>query len=57
MRWGNMWQCEAQLLYEVNRRALGTRDVVTLFFTVCIITDRETSETTAPAVLKWMNNE
>ena len=26
-----MWQCEARLLYEANRRALGTRDMVTLF--------------------------
>ena len=31
MRWGNMWQCEARLLYEANRRALGTRDMVTFF--------------------------
>ena len=38
MLWGNMWQCEARLLYEANRRALGTRDMVTLF-SVCIITD------------------
>ena len=32
MQWGNMWQYDTQLLYEVNRRALGTRDMVTLFF-------------------------
>ena len=32
MRWGNMWQCEARLLYEANRRALGTKDMVTFFF-------------------------
>ena len=32
LRWGNMWQCEARLLYEGNRRALGTRDMVTFFF-------------------------
>ena len=32
MQWGNMWQCDTRLLYEVNRRALGTRDMVTLFF-------------------------
>ena len=32
MRWGNMWQCESRLLYEANRRALGTRDMVTFFF-------------------------
>ena len=31
MRWRNMWQCEAQLLYEANRRALETRDMVTFF--------------------------
>ena len=35
-----MWQCEAQLLYEANRRALETRDMVTFFLPVCIITDR-----------------
>ena len=27
-----MWQCEARLLYEANRRALGTKDMVTFFF-------------------------
>ena len=27
MRWGNMWQCEARLLYEANRRALGTKKI------------------------------
>ena len=32
MRWGNMWQCEARLLYEAKRRALGTRYMVTFFF-------------------------
>ena len=32
MRWGNMWQCEARLLYEANRRAVGTKDMVTVFF-------------------------
>ena len=32
MRWGNMWQCEARLLYEGNRRALGTKDMITIFF-------------------------
>ena len=32
MQWGNMWQYDTRLLYEVNRRALGTRDMVTLFF-------------------------
>ena len=32
MRWGNMWLCEARLLYEANRRTLGTRDMVTFFF-------------------------
>ena len=32
MRWGNMWQCEARLLYEANRRALRTKDMVTFFF-------------------------
>ena len=32
MWWGNMWQCEARLLYEANRRALGTGDMVTFFF-------------------------
>ena len=32
MRWGNMWQCEARLLYEANRRALGTKDMITFFF-------------------------
>ena len=32
MRWGNMWQCEAPLVYEANRRALGTKDMVTVFF-------------------------
>ena len=32
MRWGNMWQCEARLVYEANRRAVGTKDMVTLFF-------------------------
>ena len=37
MRWENMWQCEARLLYEVNRRALGTKDRVTFFIPVCII--------------------
>ena len=40
MRWENMWQCEARLLYEANRRALGTKDMVTFLFPVCIITDR-----------------
>ena len=32
MRWGNMWQCEARLLYEANGRALRSKDMVTLFF-------------------------
>ena len=32
MRWRNMWQCEARLLYETNRRALGTKDMITFFF-------------------------
>ena len=27
-----MWQCEVRLLYEANRRALGTQDMVTFFF-------------------------
>ena len=31
MGWGNMWQCEARLLYEANRRALGNKDRVTVF--------------------------
>ena len=37
---GNMWQCKAELRYEENRRALGTKDMITFFFPVCIITDR-----------------
>ena len=37
---GNMWQCKARLRYEENRRALGTKDMITFFFPVCIITDR-----------------
>ena len=37
---GNMWQCEARLLSEANRRALGTKDMITFFFPVFIITDR-----------------
>ena len=32
MRWGNMGQWKAWLLYETNRRALGTRDMVTFLF-------------------------
>ena len=32
MRWENTWQCEARLLYKANRRALGTKDMVTFFF-------------------------
>ena len=28
MRWGKMSQWEGGLLYEANRRALGTRDIV-----------------------------
>ena len=28
MRWEKMLQCEARLLYEVNQRALGTRDMI-----------------------------
>ena len=32
MRWENMWQCEVRLLYDANQRALGTQDMVTLFF-------------------------
>ena len=27
-----MWQCEARLLYEANRRALGTKGMVTILF-------------------------
>ena len=38
MRWENMWQCEARLFYQANRSALGTKDTVTVFFPVCIIT-------------------
>ena len=29
---GNMWQCKARLRYEENRRALGTKDMITFFF-------------------------
>ena len=29
-----------RLLYEANRRALGTKEMVTVFFPVCVITDR-----------------
>ena len=32
MRWEDMWQCEARLLYEAKRRALGTKDMVNFFF-------------------------
>ena len=29
---GNMWQSKARLRYEENRRALGTKDMITFFF-------------------------
>ena len=32
MRWGNMWQCKARLLYEANWGVLGTREVTVFFF-------------------------
>ena len=55
MRWGNMWQCEARLFYEANRRGPGTRDMLTFFcqFVSSPIAKQNLSEPKLNVLLLW----